>query len=93
MSENRQPEIPRRPQDAYPPFSPVGGTLTGDTLAVPREDVGAVQVFLAVLADDRDKAVRLVRKMSLRDKALLAFFVRELSGVVEEDMALRSFGV
>jgi hypothetical protein len=100
MAENRQPDIPLRrqdvpspdPEDTHPAaFRPVGGTLTGDTIAVPAEDVQSVRAFLAVLRDNRTEARKIIGRMSLRDKALMVFFVRELSGVLEDAMDERLY--
>lgn len=42
-----------------------------------------VQAFMAVIQDDPDTAVRLVADMSGRDRAVLSFWLHELSEIVD----------
>lgn len=50
----------------------------------------SLSAFEAVLEDRRDDALAEVRKLSGRDKAVLAYWVAELSGVLEDaDMEVR----
>ena len=42
------------------------------------------QALLAVMAEEMDNARRIVYGMSGRDRAVLSYYLRELSGVVEK---------
>lgn len=43
----------------------------------------AVRAFAHVVEDDPDTAVRIVRDMSPKDRAVLSFWLNELSGIVD----------
>ena len=73
MTEDRQPEIP----EEVP------------SVTVMKQDLDAVRVFLAVVQDTPDTARDIVRRMSPRDRAVLAFYLRDAGRITEEEIEFR----
>lgn len=53
------------------------------------EDLDAVRVFLAVIQDTPDTGRDIVRRMSPKDRAVLAFYFRDAGRIVEEEIEFR----
>lgn len=53
------------------------------------EDLDAVRVFLAVIQDTPDAGRDVVRRMSPKDRAVLAFYLHEAGRIVEEEVQFR----
>lgn len=53
------------------------------------EDMDAVRVFLAVVQDVPDTGREIVRRMSPKDRAVLAFYLRDAGRIVEEEEGFR----
>lgn len=53
------------------------------------EDLDTVRVLIAVIKGDTDTARDIVRRMSPRDRAVLAFLLREAERIVEEEDSFR----
>ena len=72
-----QPDVPLRPEDGVP-------------LSVTDQD--AVRAFTAVIRDTPEEALRVVKRMSPRDRAVLSFYLQETGRIVDDVEGMRLFG-
>ena len=72
-----QPDIPFRPWDSVP-------------LSVTDQD--AVRAFTAVIQDNPAEALKIVERMSPRDRAVLAFYLKEMGHIIDTVEGMRIYG-